>query len=63
MFTLENTGITFSSNIKYLDVKLQILQTDGHQVVAGCVLAGVEDVIPGTSLTHQVGAGAGQQLG
>ena len=46
-----------------LDVHLEVLQTDGHQVVAGGVLAGVEDVVPGLVPGHEVGAGAGQQLG
>ena len=44
-------------------MELQVLQTDGHEVVAGGVLAGVEDVVPGLVPGHEVGTGAGQQLG
>ena len=44
-------------------MELQVLQTDGHEVVAGGVLAGVEDVVPGLVPGHEVGAWTGQQLG
>ena len=43
-------------------MKLQVLQADGHEVVASGVLAGVEDVVPGTVHGDEVGTGAGEEL-